>query len=54
MGTSTKLPEKKFLDCSTSKLPIRLQKKNWVAVKELKLSYHNGYIELVSNRVPPI
>ena len=24
----------------------------WVAVKELKLSYHNGYI--VDNRVSPI
>ena len=29
---------------------------NWVAVKELKLSYHNGYIHIyrVNNRVSPI
>ena len=29
---------------------------NWVAVKELKLSYHNGYIYIyiVNNRVSPI
>ena len=28
----------------------------WVAVKELKLSYHNGYIYIyiVNNRVSPI
>ena len=25
----------------------------WVAVKELKLSYHNGYIYGVNNRVSP-
>ena len=27
---------------------------DWVAVKELKLSYHNGYIYIVNNRVSPI
>ena len=29
---------------------------NWVAVKERKLSYHNGYIHIyrVNNRVSPI
>ena len=26
----------------------------WVAVKELKLSHHNGYIYIVNNRVSPI
>ena len=26
----------------------------WVAVKELTLSYHNGHIYMVNNRVSPI
>ena len=26
----------------------------WVAVKELKFSYHNGYIYILNNRVSPI
>ena len=27
---------------------------NWVAVQELNLSYHNGYIYIVNNRVSPM
>ena len=29
-------------------------RKCWVAVKEIKLSYHNGYIYIVNNRISPI
>ena len=27
---------------------------NWVAVKDVKLSYHNGYIYIENTRVPPV
>ena len=47
--TFTRMPEKGPANLETRELPLRysepkVHKIYWVAVKELKVSYHNGYI----------
>ena len=41
------------LQCDTLSMPPQPPTLNWVAVKKLKLRYHNG-LYIVNNRVSPI